>query len=280
MTFDLRRQQDRMGDLLPVMKLISASSSDAAWLPGLACLQAEVGLIEEATAALDRLCEGVGRSGLLVPPDHLFQVSLGYVADAAVATNHPIARQVYELLSPWAGRGVWAAGLALHGSADRFLGRLAATMGDRSRAIVHLETAIRTEGSSGWATWSSHSELALAEVLMRPGGSSADLERAGRLIETARERGRKLGLPVVVRRSTELSTQLTPSSSELTTRELDVLGLVDRGLTNRQIGEQLQISQHTVANQVRSILSKTRTTNRGEAAAWARDRSLLDDRPD
>jgi DNA-binding NarL/FixJ family response regulator len=57
--------------------------------------------------------------------------------------------------------------------------------------------------------------------------------------------------------------------SELTRREREVLELVAEGRSNREIGELLHASQHTIANHVRAILSKTGAANRTEAAAWA-----------
>ena len=43
----------------------------------------------------------------------------------------------------------------------------------------------------------------------------------------------------------------------LSAREAQVLRLVARGLSNREIGTELQISEHTAANHIRSILRKT-----------------------
>ena len=62
----------------------------------------------------------------------------------------------------------------------------------------------------------------------------------------------------------------------LSTRELDVLRLVAAGRSNREIGLALSISPHTVANHVRSILSKTGCANRTEAAAYAHRHALVD----
>ena len=55
----------------------------------------------------------------------------------------------------------------------------------------------------------------------------------------------------------------------LSAREVEVLRLVAEGLSNREIGERLFISQNTVANHVRAILQKTGCANRTEAAAYA-----------
>jgi len=55
----------------------------------------------------------------------------------------------------------------------------------------------------------------------------------------------------------------------LSRREVEVLRLVVAGKGNREIAERLFVSHNTVANHVRSILTKTNTANRTEAAAFA-----------
>lgn len=60
----------------------------------------------------------------------------------------------------------------------------------------------------------------------------------------------------------------------LNPRELEVLSGISQGLRNRQIAEQLQLSEHTVKFHVRNILDKLDVSSRGEAAALARDLRL------
>ena len=55
----------------------------------------------------------------------------------------------------------------------------------------------------------------------------------------------------------------------MSARELEVLRCVADGLSNREIGGRLFISQNTVANHVRAILQKTGCANRTEAASYA-----------
>ena len=53
----------------------------------------------------------------------------------------------------------------------------------------------------------------------------------------------------------------------LTPRELEVLELIDAGLTNLQIAERLFIEVGTVKNHVHNILSKLEVSSRSDAAA-------------
>ncbi len=55
----------------------------------------------------------------------------------------------------------------------------------------------------------------------------------------------------------------------LTERELDVLQWVVRGMTNKEIGEKLSLSPHTVKAHIRTILDKLHLHSRAEAAVWA-----------
>ncbi len=62
----------------------------------------------------------------------------------------------------------------------------------------------------------------------------------------------------------------------LTARELDVLRLIEEGLSNKEIARALSIELPTVKNHVHSILEKLNVRRRTEAAARARRYGLLD----
>ena len=72
-------------------------------------------------------------------------------------------------------------------------------------------------------------------------------------------------------------TVSSPSTSMggLTTRELDVLAGLARGLSNKQIGAELFVGVRTVETHVSNVLSKLGVSSRGEAAEAARTRHLL-----
>jgi len=59
------------------------------------------------------------------------------------------------------------------------------------------------------------------------------------------------------------------SSSPLTAREHEIVVLIERGLSNRQIADELVISPATAARHVANILSKLGFTSRTQIASWA-----------
>jgi DNA-binding NarL/FixJ family response regulator len=62
----------------------------------------------------------------------------------------------------------------------------------------------------------------------------------------------------------------------LTDRELGVLRLIARGMSNKDIGTELVISENTVRNHVRNILEKLQVRSRVEAAMYAVREKLVD----
>jgi DNA-binding NarL/FixJ family response regulator len=62
----------------------------------------------------------------------------------------------------------------------------------------------------------------------------------------------------------------------LTSRELEVLKLVAKGMSNREIADGLFISENTVKNHVRNILEKLHLHSRMEAVVYAVREKLLD----
>ncbi|MEU5213185.1 response regulator transcription factor [Streptomyces sp. NPDC020742] len=69
----------------------------------------------------------------------------------------------------------------------------------------------------------------------------------------------------------------SPLLDVLTTRELQVLVLVGRGLSNRQIADELGLTQVTVKSRVHRLLTRLGLDNRVQAALLAHEEGLLAD---
>lgn len=64
-------------------------------------------------------------------------------------------------------------------------------------------------------------------------------------------------------------------SAPLSPREMEVLKLVGKGLTNRQIAEQLTVTQSTAKTYLQRIIDKLHLENKAEAMAYALRRGLV-----
>lgn len=69
--------------------------------------------------------------------------------------------------------------------------------------------------------------------------------------------------------------QVDPELDLLSDREREVLQLIARGYTYREVGEELFISIKTVESHVSSVLRKLQLSNRNELTRWAAERRLI-----
>lgn len=63
--------------------------------------------------------------------------------------------------------------------------------------------------------------------------------------------------------------------SSLSPRELEILELLSKGLTNKEIGQAFGISKHTVRNHINNITQKLEVTDRTEAASVAMKQGII-----
>ncbi len=61
----------------------------------------------------------------------------------------------------------------------------------------------------------------------------------------------------------------------LSSRELEIIGLVAEGLTNQEIAARLTISKRTVDNHVSNVFTKTGSKNRVALLNWAMDHGKI-----
>jgi non-specific serine/threonine protein kinase len=99
-------------------------------------------------------------------------------------------------------------------------------------------------------------------------GQSMSLEQAVEYALTAPPFEGRLSVP---------SARPTPAglASPLSAREQEVAVLLARGLSNRQIAEELVISSRTASTHVAHILNKLGFSNRAQIAAWAVEHDLV-----
>ncbi len=71
------------------------------------------------------------------------------------------------------------------------------------------------------------------------------------------------------------TARIAPYPVGLTAREVEVVRLVARGLTNSEIAEKLGLSEKTIAHHLTHIFNKTTSENRAAVVAFAFRHHLL-----
>jgi DNA-binding CsgD family transcriptional regulator len=70
-------------------------------------------------------------------------------------------------------------------------------------------------------------------------------------------------------------SRVAPEAGGLSPREVEVAGLVTRGLSNREIAAELVIGDRTVATHIEHILAKLNLKSRVQIAAWGAEKGWL-----
>ncbi len=268
--FSTRREQGRLAELAPVIRILAGGAGrEGPWGPGFAAVLAELGMEADARRELER----VAHDGLDRFRETLWLASLTYLTDACAALHdEATAAAVYPELEPFATTNVMIGHLvSCYGSADRYLGMLAATLGEADRAAEHFERAMDLNRRMGARTWLAHTAYEYARLQL------ARRQPADALLREAASLAERIGMPSLLAkiRALDVSIAVSTLPDGLSGREVQILALVARGLSNREIGESLTISEHTAANHIRSILRKTGCANRTEAASYAHRRGLV-----
>jgi DNA-binding NarL/FixJ family response regulator len=100
-----------------------------------------------------------------------------------------------------------------------------------------------------------------------------DLVRAIRSVAA----GQPYLAPAAQRQLMELLRKPVESRDELTARETEVLRLIAEGLSNKQIGRRLNLTEGTIKGYVSQVLAKLRLDDRTQAALYAVRHGLYDD---
>ena len=158
-----------------------------------------------------------------------------------------------------AGPGVYM------GPVELQLGLAAAALGRLDAAAEDLAAAVSICEANGACGYGVQASVELAAVLARRG----DPSRARAVLDRTAGEASRLGMEPFSARIAALRAQLGAARSPLSPREIEVARLVARGLTNKQIGEALFVSERTAENHVQHILVKLGFSNRSQIAAWS-----------
>ncbi len=169
----------------------------------------------------------------------------------------------------------------------RILSRCAGLAELEMLASSHHE---RLDGS-GYHRQSTASQLSIAARLLgaadvlaaltssRPHREAHDLAAAERIMQAEVDGGRldeQAVAFVIAAAGGKAESPRTRNPDGLTDREIDVLRLLCRGLTNRQVGDELFISVKTVGRHVENIYAKIGVSTRAGAAVYAMEHRLLE----
>jgi class 3 adenylate cyclase/tetratricopeptide (TPR) repeat protein len=168
--FSIRREQGRLAEVAPVMKrFIEENPDEMTWLPGFALIAADLGFEEPARRRLRELAE----TGFDLPIDAKRSASLSYIAEvAALLDDTETAARLYELMSGYKHMTVTAGIVTVcYGAASRYLGMLAATLGEFDKAEAHFEHAMEMNSSMRARPWVAHTKAEYARLLRRKGAS-------------------------------------------------------------------------------------------------------------
>jgi DNA-binding CsgD family transcriptional regulator len=263
------------GRLEQVRRLVTGDELPADhWAPGLLALYTELGMRAAASRLLgwllDQQLPRYERSAQ-------WPGVLAFLVEAALALEDaPAARRLRGPLLEYAGLNLVAGQfVAVFGSADRYLGAMDSLLGigtpeEWFAAALEMDTRMAAP---------VHQALTLAAHARHVRRGQADGRRMAELVDRARSLAEPVGHLRVLR---QLDTLTGAGGSAgggrrdgLTARETEVLRLLGEGLSNRDIASRLVISENTAANHVRSILAKTGSDNRTQAAIYAAAQGLL-----
>ncbi len=167
------------------------------------------------------------------------------------------------------GHVVGGGGVANYsGPVELVLGTCAAALDDLDGAVDLLTSATTTCERIGAPGFAVEAAVELAAVRLR----RRETDEARVLLSRARPTAERIGMTPWVAR---IDALLGGEAGPLTAREREVADLVALGRSNREIAEQLVLSERTIGNHVQHILNKLGVARRGQIAAWVTARGRV-----
>lgn len=231
--------------------------------PGLALLRIVRGEVDTAVTALQQALDRVPDEARKAPL--LSALVEAFLAQGEVEAAGTTSRQLREV----AGK---VEASFLRAAADQMEGAVLLARGQAEEALPLLRRAEEgwrgVEVPYGVARTRFLIGLACRKLGDRDTGD-VELEGARRIF---RELGARPDLTGVERL---LRPEAPRRPGGLTRREIEVLRLVAAGKTNRQVADELYISERTVARHVSNIFRKLGLSTRSAATAWAWEQELM-----
>ena len=229
--------------------------------PGLALMLLAQGQIIAAAASIQTALVAENHNSLARAPLCAAQVDI-----ALAVGDLEIARQACEELESTAS--LYATS-GLEVTARHARGSVTLAEGLPEAALPILRDACRRWRELGADYHASQACMLLARAYEALGDANA----ARRELEAAASVFNRLGAILDARSVADLRG-LRPPPGGLTLREMEVLALVAMGRSNRDVAQELSISQKTVARHLSNIFTKLGATTRTEAAAYAFEHGL------
>lgn len=252
---ELRRRQGRDEEALSLLD--RAGGSSPAWLTR-ARLALDQGRPDHAVELAERQLRGTPERARLSRAPAYELLVRAHVARGDLAGARAALGSLQEVARLVATEPVLAA-------ADVARGTVHAAAGDHEAGRRLLEDAVDRFDRMGAPFEAALARLELATTLTALGRPAA----AHREAEVAHAALVDLGAAPEARRARRLLGDPAPGPDQegLTPREQEVLDLVSEGLSNKEIGGRLVISEHTVHRHVTNILRKLDLPSRTAAAA-------------
>ena len=280
---EIEIRSEAVAGLFGAASLESARAQALAW----------VGDVDGVLAAVERGYAVYTAQG---EPLHLAGIALSATAVAALADRAEQARARGEAAAA-ANDQELGARYVEDGRRRAALGRpRLGTMGPEGRAwLIRLNAeAARLTSDAEPEQWRrtveafsyghpyelARSRRRLAEALLRAGDRDGARENATAAWQAARDLGARPLREAIEELARRARLDVVPAPDHggvLTRREREVMRLVAQGLTNRQVGERLFISEKTASVHVSNVLAKLGASGRAEAVAIVTRKGLLED---